>query len=413
MDKVLFFKSEINNVDNLKKIIILAETEFNKKLNKLEVINIIQFIKQLDFRKLYKNYGNDINNANINIISMYKAYMNQSKDFDLQEYQKKSLVADTSVPYDQGFLSNTPITSNSTDNNDTPSNTNTSSNITSNIDISSLLSNFPKLSSESDQVNFTKIFNYQSLLRDSNILIDSRYQNLANFDRSRIPFTIVNNTKTKIPGSGIITSIGLIQDILEIEIFPFSIPYISAADNYYKKITMSILELSSISIDAYEDSQFHFMFKAEKNKNLIDLTPINSIFRFYKPIAKLTDFTLRFGSPLNPIIFDKDRLYTSFIDYTTNPGVLTFSEDHNLLSGDIIYITNFTSNDPAKDFNIINEINDKDGHLCTRNNNLSISINVDFTLITSPNTSLSIEVYFGSKRILMPMRIRYMYNSEK
>lgn len=390
MDKVSHFKKSIINVENYKKIINIAETSFDKPLNKLEVTNIINYISQLNFTKLYNNYKGNVDTTNTNIISSYKAYINNSKSFDLQEYQKKSLEADTSVAYNPGE---------SLDNNS--------------FNIAALLANFPKLSTESDQVNFTKIFNYQSLLRDSNILIDSRYQNLANTDRTRIPFTIVNNTKTKIPGSGIITSIGLIQDILEIEIFPFSIPYISAADNYYKKITMSILELSSISIDAYEDSQFHFMFTAVKNKNLIDLIPINTIFRFYKPIAKLTDFTLRFGSPLNPIVFDKDRLYTSFIDYTSNPGILTFNEDHNLLSGDIVYITNFTSNDPAKDLNIINEINSKTGHLCTRTDNTSISINIDFTLILFPNTSLSIEVYFGSKRILMPMRIRYMYNSEK
>ena len=397
MDKVLNFKKSITNVENFKKIVNIAETSFNKKLNKIEVSNIINYISQLNFTKLYNTYKGDIDATNTNIIASYKAYINQSKSFDLQEYQKKSLKADTSAIYNSGESFRNKET---LDNN-------------TNIDISTLLSNFPKLSTESDQVNFTKIFNYQSLLRDSNILIDSRYQNLANTDRTRIPFTIVNNTKTKIPGSGIITSIGLIQDILEIEIFPFSIPYISSADNYYKKITMSILELSSISIDAYEDSQFHFMFTAEKNKNLIDLIPINSVFRFYKPIAKLTDFTLRFGSPLTPIIFDKDRLYTSFIDYTSNPGIITFSEDHNLLSGDIIYITNFTSNDPAKDLNIINEINSKNGHLCTRTNNISISINIDFGLVLSPNSSLSIEVYFGSKRILMPMRIRYLYNTEK
>jgi hypothetical protein len=397
MDKVSIFKKNINSVENFKKIVSIAETSYNKQLNKLEVTNIISYVSKLNFQKLYNTYKGDIDITNTNIIIMYKAYMNQAKNFDLQEYQKKSLIADTSAAYNRGesFKNKETLEGDY------------------NVDIASLLANFPKLGTESDQVNFTKIFNYQSLLRDSNILIDSRYQNLANTDRARIPFTIVNNTKTKIPGSGIITSIGLIQDILEIEIFPFSIPYISAADNYYKKITMSILELSSISIDAYEDSQFHFMFTAEKNKNLIDLIPINSVFRFYKPIAKLTDFTLRFGSPLTPIIFDKDRLYTTFIDYTSNPGILTFGEDHNLLSGDIIYITNFTSNDPARDLNIINEINNKNGHLCTRTNNLAISINVNFELVLSPNTSLSIEVYFGSKRILMPMRIRYMYNTDK
>ena len=261
---------------------------------------------------------------------------------------------------------------------------------------------------DSDLVGITKILNRDSLIRDSNIIVDSRYQNLANIDRSKISFTIVSDIKNKAIGSGMITSNGTVQNIVELEIFPFSIQYITDADNYYKKITLSILELSAASIDAYEDSQFHFLFSAERNLNLLDLTPINNVFRFHKPISKLTDFTLRFGSPFAPIKFDKDRLITKSINYSSNPAILEFSEDHNLLSGDIIYITDFTSLNPAKDLNIINEINSTKGHLCSRVNNTSISINIDMNLVKEPDESLPIVVYLGSKRILMPMRIRYL-----
>jgi hypothetical protein len=187
-------------------------------------------------------------------------------------------------------------------------------------------------------------------------------------------------------------------------------PYIAAADNYYQKITLSILELSAISIDAYEDSQFHFIFNAKINGNLIDLTPINKTFRFFKPITRINEFTLRFGSPLNPLIFDKDRLYTSNINYLSNPGIISFAESHNLITGDLVYVENFITSTPAKDLNIIEEINNSQGHICTRLNNTSISINVDFTQIdlASQIPNLTLLVYFGSKRLLLPLKFRYL-----
>ena len=153
------------------------------------------------------------------------------------------------------------------------------------------------------------------------------------------------------------------------------------------------------------------MFTAIKNKNLIDLTPINSIFRFYKSITNITDLTLRFGTPLYPITFDSDRLYTSNIDYTSNPCIITFSQDHNLVSGDLIYINDFTSLSPADDLAIINTFNDNNGQLCTRISGTQLSINVDATQVQYPDPNLSINMYFGSKRILLPLRIRYLYNN--
>ena len=40
-----------------------------------------------------------------------------------------------------------------------------------------------------------------------------------------------------------------------------------------------------------------------------------------------------------------------------------------------------------------------------------ISINVDATKVLFPDPNLSINIYFGSKRILLPLRLRYMYNT--
>lgn len=396
MSNIQNFKKKVKNVNNLKDIIKMAETEFNKKFNKIEIENLVNFINKINLESIYDK---DLNVVNSSIITIYKKNVSKPKNFDIQEYLKNQI---NDIPQS---IPNSKYESFKNKENFDGTNTNDS------ILLQNLINMFPSLNTEDDKINFTKILNRDSLLRDSNILLDSRYQNISNTDKTQIQFTIMNNSKLKVPGSGIITSLAPMRDILEIEIFPFSIPYSSNADNYYNKITLSILELASISIDSYENCQYHFMFTATNNKNLIDLVPVNPIFRFYKPITNINNLTLRFGTPLNPISFDNDRLYTSFIDYTTNPCTITFAQSHNLISGDLIYIDDFTTLNPAVDLNVINSFNDINGYLCTRLSDTKISINVDATLVLFPDPNLSINIYFGSKRILMPLKMRYLYNN--
>jgi hypothetical protein len=253
------------------------------------------------------------------------------------------------------------------------------------------------------------VVNFESLWKDSYIIIDSRYRSLANNNRQEVEFNIIQNTKTKVPGSGNIYAHGDTREIVQMEIFPFSIPFVAGADNYYNKITMSIKEMLGISFEAYEDSQFHFMFTATTVQNLIQLEPINSVFRFYKPITHIGgSFTLRFGGPFAPITFNKDRLNTLSIAYNTNPIEITFAENHNQNTGDLIYIDDFNTSNSAADIEVINEINRKEGHLCTRINNVTLTINIDANDIQFPNLSHISEVYFGSSRIFIPMRLRYL-----
>lgn len=396
MSNIQNFKKKVKNVDNLKKVILIAETQFNKKFNKIEIENLVNFINKINLESIYDK---DLDVVNSSIVTIYKNNVTKPKNFDIQEYLKNQI---NDIPQN---IANSKYESFKDKENFDGTNTNDS------ILLQNLISMFPSLNTEDEKINFTKILNRDSLLRDSNILLDSRYQNISNSDKTQMQFTIMNNSKLKVPGSGIITSLAPMRDILEIEIFPFSIPYSANADNYYHKITLSILELASISIDSYEDCQFHFMFTATNNKNLIDLVPVNSIFKFYKPITNLNNLTLRFGTPLTPISFDSDRLFSTYIDYTTNPCMITFGQSHNLISGDLIYINDFTTLNPADDLNIINTFNDNNGHLCTRLSDTKISINVDATQVLFPDLNLSINIYFGSKRILLPLKIRYLYNN--
>jgi hypothetical protein len=366
--------------ENIKAIISECESSLKVKFTQLEAESVLRFIKKLNQDTLKKVSESGQATVVNFVVDKYLRYIREAKNYDTKEMLKEQM--NVSVTDSQKYE------------------TSRFSNGVSSFD-NSLVNDAESLRT------ITRVINRDSLMRDVNILIDSRYQNLSNQDRSKVSFNIVSETKNKSEGSGAIIASTSLKDIVEIEVYPFSIPYFSDADNYYKKITMSILELSASSIDAYDDSQFHFIFDTEKRANLIYLNPINKVFKFHKPIAKLGELTLRFGSPLAPLTFEQDRLQTKSVSYA-NPMVIEFNESHNLLSGDIIYFNDFETLDNARDLAIISEITTTKGHICSRIDSMRISINVDGTKVQLPDINRQFLIYLGSKRILIPMRLRFI-----
>lgn len=377
--------------DTLKSLVVSANAIFKKNLTAVEIDGLFMFTKQMKINA--STFASTKEMCDF-VVNSYKKYINSKlgvsvQDMLIEQINKKD--TDTGNGIYGVTYGKSSIYANNHDDNVVQQQVQSQS-----------------LPSASELVAMTQILNRESLVRDSIVMFDSRYQNRSNTDRSRFMFSVISDTKNKTEGSGTLISLSRLTNIVEMEIFPFSIPYLTAADNYYNKITMSFPELASSSIDAYEDARFHFMFRAEKNMNLLDLTPMNNIFRFHTPFYKVTDFSIRFGSPLAPITFDKDMLPTTDIDYTSNPMVITFGENHNLISGDLLYLSDFTTADPAKDLEIINTINSPYGHRCTRISSTSVSINVDANLIQYPDMSHSSVVYLGSKRIMFMLRFRFM-----
>lgn len=264
-----------------------------------------------------------------------------------------------------------------------------------------------------EKVSITKILNRPSILRTAKLFLDSRYRDLSVTETDRISFSILQNSRNEQSNGGMIIMSGKnVRDIVRIKIQKFTIPYKNIADTYYNMITMGIIELLADSFISNE-SAFHFKFSSVISGNLLVLTPDNDTFEFYEPVSFLDRISLRFGAPLGSYInFDKDRLYSSNINYTSNPGEITFAEDHNLVSGDIVYISNFTSLTSNVDTTVLDEINKKSGHIISFISATVISIPIDFNRITSPDTTLSIEVYFGSKRIMIPIEIQYEMNNK-
>jgi hypothetical protein len=376
--------------DNLKNLVAKCEKRLNKKFTLIDIESLVRYVKKMNPVIIQEqiNADSSLNKANEYVSDSYISYISEPKAYDIKEMLKDNMDSNLNTKSNQ-MMDKYKMERFRGDRN---------------------VESFSDLNSydPATLVEVAKIINRDSLLRDVNILIDSRYQNRSNQDRSKFSFSIVSGTKNKSEGSGTIISSTSIEDIVEIEVFPFSIPYFNDADNYYKKITMSILELSASSIDAYENSQFHFIFDIEKRLNLLYLTPINKVFKFHKPISKINELTIRFGSPLATITFENDRLQTKTINYGANPMTIEFFEPHNLLTGDIIYINDFETLDNARDLAIINDINTPKGHLCSRIDSVSISININATLIKFPDISRRFMIYLGSKRILIPLRIRYI-----
>jgi hypothetical protein len=157
-----------------------------------------------------------------------------------------------------------------------------------------------------------------------------------------------------------------------------------------------------------EGPEFHFIFNTTiLPNNTIRLTPVNPICRFREPITVVDKLSLIFKAPLTPVIFDADRLYCS-IQYL-NPARFISDQDNFLETGDIVYISEFTTNNINLDNNIITLTNRVAGHTINKISSTEFEIPLlDFTLVTNPNFTLKPLIYFGSKRGLIPLKFSYI-----
>lgn len=246
----------------------------------------------------------------------------------------------------------------------------------------------------------------------TNVYVDSRYQNSANTDRTILDFAIVPKSNRSKTQSGSITSYSNLTNITEFEIGEFIIPYTSAT-NYFREITMIFLDIPNNSIESNENA-FHFKFSYEPcsfNSNLVKLIPYLKRFRFNPPIKTLDALRIQFADPYTPITFSKDRMIPTSISYTS-PGVFTFGEPHGLLTGDVIIVEQFRTLYPQENIEIVKKINDPRGHIITVIDPTSFAINVAMATIINPFTVTLPTVYFQSKRIQFPIRIRYINNED-
>ena len=109
---------------------------------------------------------------------------------------------------------------------------------------------------------------------------------------------------------------------------------------------------------------------------------------------------------MRPITFDVDR--TSYAITYGATTIITTNIDHNLTTGDLVYFEDFTTTNPAIDGNKIHEINSVDGHFITTIASDKFRISINTAGLNPIPPGVAVNVYFDSKRIIIPLEITYI-----
>lgn len=216
-----------------------------------------------------------------------------------------------------------------------------------------------------------------SSVNNAYFLLDSRYRILGNDGTAFFKWGHINSL---VRAQGTYNSIGDIRDIISIQIMPFRIPAVASAITPYNRITTFVHELCPQSYVAHEERRFHFIGDVKvKPGGWLEVSShhySHGEFKFNKPITHLDSMTITFATPLEPIVFDKDRLLGTITSYAS-PTVIQFPENHNLTTGDKVYITTFDTINPNADNTFIINMNNLSGLLATVTTPLEITVPVD------------------------------------
>jgi hypothetical protein len=275
-----------------------------------------------------------------------------------------------------------------------------------------------------------RVLNPTAVHRKNYMLLDSRYRILSGSDVSGISqfsWNYILNSQADTQGS--VNIIGNVRDIIAMRVYPFRIPYVDTADNNYARISVFVEELGSQAFVAHEDRKFHFMLRATNDTEFIELETNkfnDGYFYFEKPITTLNTLTVSFGSPLEPIIFPIDRSWCGIDYFSDAPATRIYTypssslsataTDYVLANGDRVYFSMFDVGDIDAllvEQTIINTgikdgINRSSGFEISNVSSTTFTIDFDSSNIQNPITDIRFKVYFGSKRIFMPVELTYI-----
>lgn len=237
------------------------------------------------------------------------------------------------------------------------------------------------------------------------LLLDSRYR-----VRTSSPDIFIWNISST-PGDslGVASTQAPMGNIISMKFQEFFIPYVSDADNQYKKISLLIEELGMSSVMCHENRHYHMMFDTEIVTNRVKLLPENcGVYNFSEPIDQFKRITISFGNPLNQLSFLPD-FYPIVVSINgPNSTYLTFRIKHFVSDGEIVLISGFTTANPAIDFNSIAAVNSTSGNVVAVIDDFTLEITADISTTTLLTDPPSVEAYIVSRRVFIPIIFSYM-----
>ncbi len=202
--------------------------------------------------------------------------------------------------------------------------------------------------------------------------------------------------------------------------------YLPGLDYPSRYLTLLINEFSG---DAYfhKNRNYHFSYRPLVNSKGIDDDFIDAIswyqllptdsgeFIFRTPIKSISSFTISFANPTNlidlPLSFVQNKLnqYTS-VGITTEITVTAPISFGSFSDGDKIILSNYTTNDPIGDKDLIDVMNSQFGHIITKIDLQTISIDIDTTGILYPvdAATITVTIYNETNHIIVPIVFSYI-----
>jgi hypothetical protein len=260
-----------------------------------------------------------------------------------------------------------------------------------------------KFLGEQDLNNILSKISPSAIIKTESIILDTRYRSLDNNGTLFFRWNAIYDDSDIQGGFNINQRV---RDVISIKCFPIKMPYVSTADNDYGRVSLLFQEFQSQSFVAHENSKFHFIFATDVEDRWIHLRAHNyndGIYRFATPLTQLSTLTISFGSPLQPVVFDLDRMFMSIRTTPTGYSTKTYFEsstNHNLETGDLVYISNFNTLNPIANSTIINNINSRYGNKCTFVDNTTIYFDINSSPIYISPATGQLTVTNGSDMVV-------------
>ncbi len=268
------------------------------------------------------------------------------------------------------------------------------------------------------------------VIKQEYITLDSRYRSLDNDGTAYFKWNAVYDNSDIQGGFNINQRV---RDIVALKSYPIKLPYVASADNDFGRITLLFQEIQSLAFIGHENTKYQFIYSTDVVDRWIHLRTHNNndgLFQFYNPVTQLSSLTAYFRSPWQPIVFDQDRLSMNVPNPSGYASKTTFTSvaKHNLETGDLVYISGFTSINTSSDGPIIGNVNTTYGNIVTYEDDYTFSIDVDSsnmyksgagtinvtngsTLVTGAGTAFISLFQIGDGIRILPSNTQYIISS--
>jgi hypothetical protein len=255
-----------------------------------------------------------------------------------------------------------------------------------------------------------RLVNPKALYSDAYVPFDSRYRVNDGYHNAHQWNVGVSMQRTQ--GSTSLPS--QVKQVVCIEFpstFKLPIPERSIGSTQRNQWNIELIGIEGRANEDQEGRRFHFTCDSvdDPTGNFLLLTPRLTKFTFDPLLTRFDLFGFRLYDPYTAVPFAVDRFRMQVT--TGNPTVLTLVDapSHEMVTGDVLYIENFTTTNEDADRSVISRVNQLSGYQITSAalpTNI-LQIPVDTSAVTLPPT-LVVTGILDKRRYNLSIKVEYL-----